>query len=129
MFSLKCIICFQSQSIDFKNNVSQADIPSGDPVFIEPTRHFNSGGGKHDVVLRLNKCLYDKAEAARLRYEKTRNGLLDCGFVASKVYPCLFMPKTMICVVYVDDCLFWERSQSDIDYAIKSFKDDGPSYN
>ena len=47
----------------------------------------------------------------------------------SKVYPCLFMSKTMICVVYVDDCLFWALSKSDIDNVMKSFKEDGPSYN
>ena len=47
----------------------------------------------------------------------------------SKVDPCMFMTKTMICVVYVDNCLFWARSQSDIDNLTKSFKKDGISYN
>ena len=36
---------------------------------------------------------------------------------------------TVICVVYVDDCIFWARSQSEIDNVMKSFKEDGPSYN
>ena len=39
------------------------------------------------------------------------------------------MTKTVICVVYVDDCLFWERSQSDIDNVMKYFKKGVPSYN
>ena len=73
--------------------------------------------------------LYGQAEAARLWYEKLRNGLLEHGFVMSKVDPCLFISKTVICMVYVDDCLFWERSQSEIDNVMKSFKEDGPSYN
>ena len=47
----------------------------------------------------------------------------------SKVDPCLFMYKTMICVVYVDDFLFWAHSQSEIDNVVKSFKEDGSSYN
>ena len=46
-----------------------------------------------------------------------------------KVDPCLFMSKTVICVVYVDDYLFWARSQSEIDNVMKSFKEDCPSYN
>ena len=37
--------------------------------------------------------------------------------------------KTVICVVYVDDCLFWAHSQSEIDNIMNSFKEDGPSYN
>ena len=39
------------------------------------------------------------------------------------------MSNAVVFVVYVDDCLFWARSQSDIDNVMKSFKDDGPSYN
>ena len=47
----------------------------------------------------------------------------------SKVDPCLFMYKPVICVLYVDYCLFWARSQSEIDNVMKSFKEDGNSYN
>ena len=47
----------------------------------------------------------------------------------SKVDPCLFMSKTVICAVYVDGCLFWARSQSDIDNVMNYFKEDSPSYN
>ena len=32
-------------------------------------------------------------------------------------------------MVYVDDYMFWACSQSDIDKFMKSFKEDGPSYN
>ena len=39
------------------------------------------------------------------------------------------MSNTVICVVYLDDCLFWEHSQSDIDNLMKYLKEDGPSYN
>ena len=46
-----------------------------------------------------------------------------------KVDSCLFMSKTVMCVVYVDDFLFCARSQSDIDNVINHFKEDGPSYN
>ena len=64
-----------------------------------------------------------------LCYEKLKNGLLDRGFVMRMVDPHLFMSKTVFCVVYVDDCLFWEFSQSDIDNVMESFKEDGPSYH
>ena len=47
----------------------------------------------------------------------------------SKVDPFIFVSKTVICVVYVDNWFFWESSQSDIDNVMKSFKEDGPSYN
>ena len=47
----------------------------------------------------------------------------------SKVDLYLFMSKTVICVVYVDDCLFWACSQYEIKNLMKSFKEFGPSYN
>ena len=121
MLILQCIIGLHIQSIDFTNAFAQAYIPSGEPVFIELPRYFMSDGVQHDVVLKLKKSLYGQAEAARLWYEKLWNGLLERGFVMRKVYPCLFMSKTVIFVVNVDDCLFWELSQSDIDNVLKSF--------
>ena len=38
------------------------------------------------------------------------------------------MSKTYIFLVYLNDCLFWARSQSEIDNLMNSFKEDGPSY-
>ena len=107
----------------------KADIPSGEPVFIELPRDFKRYGWQHDVVLKLKKILYGQAEAACPWYEKLWNGLLERGFFMSKVDTCLFMSKTVICVVYVDDCIFWARSQSEIDNVMNYFKEDVPSYN
>ena len=122
MLILHCILHLQSQSINFTNAIAQADIPSGEPVFVELPVDFKSDVGQHDVVLKLKKSLYGQAEAARLWYEKLRNGLLEHGFVTSKVDPCMFMSKPMICVVYVDNCLFWARSQSEIDICNELFQ-------
>ena len=107
MLILQFILCFQSQNIDFTHAFAQADIVIGGPVFIERPRNFKSDGGHHYVVLKFNKSLHGQAGDARLWYEKLRNGLLERGLVMSKVDPCLFMSKTVICVVYVDGCLFW----------------------
>ena len=68
MLILQYILGFQSQSIDFTNAFSQADIPSGETVFIEIPRDFNSDGGQCDVVIGLNKRLYGQSKAAHLWY-------------------------------------------------------------
>ena len=54
------------------------------------------------------------------------NVLLDRDFVVSKVGPCMFIYKSFIFVLYVDDCLFWERSQYDIDNLIQYLRKMGP---
>ena len=41
----------------------------------------------------------------------------------------MFMSKTVIYMVYVDYCLFWARSQYEIDNVMNYFKEDGESYN
>ena len=87
MLILQFILGLQSQIIYFKNAFAQADIPGGESVFIELSRYFKSDGGKHDVFIKLNKSLYGQVEAARLWYKKLRNGLLERGFVMSKVDP------------------------------------------
>ena len=70
MLIFQCILGFQSQSIDFKNAFSQADISNGDTLFIEITRDFKSDGGQHDVVIKLDKILYGQSEPACICYEK-----------------------------------------------------------
>ena len=103
----KCILGLQSQSIDFTNEFSQEDIPSGDPVLIELPRDSKSYGGQCDAVIRLKKSLYSQLKAAQLWYENVQNGLLESIFVARKVDLCMIMSKAVICVVYVYDFTFW----------------------
>ena len=90
---------------------------------------FHEWWRKCGVVIRLNKILYGQSEDSCIWYENLKNGFSDQFFVASKVDPCMFMSTTVICVVYVDDCLFWPRSQYYIDNLMKYFKEDGISYN
>ena len=129
MLIFQCIIGLQSQSIDFTNTFAQVGISSGDPLFIELPRDLKSYWGQDDVVLKPSKILYGQSEDARIWYENLRNYFLERVFVTSKLDPCLSMSKTVICVVCVDDCIFWEHSQYEIDNAMISFEDYGPSYN
>ena len=91
--------------------------------------NLNSNVENCDVVIKLNKILYGQSKDARLWYENFQNGLLDSGFMVSNLDPCLFMSKTVICVAYLDDCMFWAHSKSEIDNVVKSFEEDGSKYN
>ena len=129
MLILQCTLGLQSQIFYFINSFARAYIPSGEPVFVELPRYFSSDGGQCDVVLRLKKILYGQVENTRLWYEKFQFLLLCRGFLVSKLYPCMFMYKTVICVVYMDYCIFWALSQSEIDNVMNYFKEDGTSNN
>ena len=128
MLIMSCLLNLTTLSVDFSNAFAQADIPESQTVYIEPPQGFTSENGD-DIVLKLNKSLYGQAESPRLWYEKLKKGLEDRGFVMSKVDPCLFLSKDIVCICYVDDCLFFAHKQEKIDELLKSFKEDGDEYN
>ena len=61
MLILQCILGLQIQSIYFTNAFSQADIPSGEPVFIELPGDFKNGGEQGDIAIKLKKILYGQS--------------------------------------------------------------------
>ena len=119
----------QSQGIDVINSFSRVGISKEEQLFSEVYRYFDSNKYQSCVILILKKGLCDQAKYSRLSYKNFQNGLPDCGFVVIKVDPYLFVSKTVICVEFVGNCLFWVCSQSKIDKVLKSFKEDGPIYN
>ena len=40
----------------------------------------------------------------------------------------MFVSKKVICLIYVDDCLWFARNQKDIDAVLQSFHDDGDKF-
>jgi histone deacetylase 1/2 len=46
--------------------------------------------------------------------------------VQSKYNPCLFVSDTVVCLCYVDDCLFFSRDGSNIDAVIESLRQPEP---
>lgn len=125
---LTTILGLHTRSIDFSNAFAQASIPEGKDVYIEVPKGFAPTDGR-DCVMKLKKSLYGSTIAPRLWYEKISKGLIDRGFVASKMDPCLFISSTVILVLYVDDCCIFSRNPNDIDKLLKSFDDDGDEFN
>ena len=80
-------------------------------------------------VLLLKKSLYGQVGAPKMWHDKLKAGLEDQGFTATKADPCLFIGKRVICISYVDDCLWFARKRSDIDAVLKSFEEDGDKHN
>ena len=58
-------------------------------------------------MLKLKRSLYGMKQSPLNFYPRIKNGLEQHGFQQSKMYPCLFYNKTVICLVYVDDYLFF----------------------
>jgi Reverse transcriptase (RNA-dependent DNA polymerase) len=76
-----------------------------------------------NLVCRLNKFIYGLKQSPRVWYEKLSQFLLSCNFKISWADTSLFIKYNengiMVVLVYVDDIIITENSQSEID-AIKS---------
>ncbi len=73
-----------------------------------------SKNGKRQV-LKLNKTLYGLRQSPRAFWKYITEKLESCGLKQSKFDPCLFIIPDVICIVYVDDLIFWSCDVAKID--------------
>jgi hypothetical protein len=59
--------------------------------------------------LKLKKTLYGLRQSPRAFWKYITQKLETCGLEQSKFDPCLFVGEKVICVVYVDDLIFWSK--------------------
>jgi hypothetical protein len=74
-------------------------------------------------ALKLKRHLYELAQASQDWFLKLSAIYERLGFKQSKSYPCLFLRKDMIIVLYTDDCLLYARDTKYIDSFVKTLRD------
>eukprot|EP00957_Ditylum_brightwellii_P006810 516140-Ditylum_brightwellii.AAC.1 len=126
MLIISLVLGLQTRSTDFSNAFAQAEI-KGDPIYISLSSRMS--GFPPDHILKLDKNLYGQADAPRMWYDKLRAGLETRGFTTCKADPYLFISKKVICICYVDNCLWFATEAKAIDAVLQSFKEDGDKYN
>jgi hypothetical protein len=82
-------------------------------------------------VLKLNRTLYGLQQSPRTWFEHLKGKLTSesVGFEQSPNDPCLFYTKDVICVVYVDDCLFFSPSDDAIELTFNRMRKAGLDFN
>ena len=77
-------------------------------------------------VLKLRKSLYGRRSAPRNFFTMLKSNLEKIGFKQMvDVDPCLFISDRCICLVYVDDTLFFAPTDADINEAVKKLEEIG----
>ena len=88
-------------------------------VYVEMPRMFAREGH----VLKLKKNLYRQKDAPLNFFLFLKEELEKRGFKQLiDIDPCLFASEDVICVVYVDDCLFFAKEAEKIDEVIESME-------
>lgn len=119
-----------TKQVDYVSAFCQA--PIEEDVYIEHPRgwrNLNKLGLKEKFkdghVLKLNRSVYGLKQSPKNFFELLKKNLESCGLKQSRLDPCLFIGPKVICVCYVDDCLFFAPSETDIDECITAIKNCG----
>lgn len=109
MFIMCIIAGLVVVQVDYTNAFAQAILK--EEVYAELPQGFERSG----YVLKLIRSLYGLVQAPRTFYEYLSDNLKKFGFVNEKnIDPCLWINIKLgiICLVYVDDCLFFAKSKA-----------------
>jgi hypothetical protein len=109
---LSIVLGLATKQVDYTLAFVQADL--NEDEYCEMPRGFERPGH----ILKLKKSVYGLRQSPLNFFNCLKKGLEDRGFVQSKNEPCLFMSKSVVCLTYVDDCLFFAREERDIDSVI-----------
>jgi hypothetical protein len=72
-------------------------------------------GNSNDYLLRLNKNVYGLKQAGNNWFTELRGSLIALDFTQSLHDPCLFIKNDCLVIIYVDDCLFFAKTDEILD--------------
>ncbi len=115
MFILEILLGLKSKQGDVTCAFLHADHEPDETVYVAIPLSFNtkSKNGKRQV-LKLKKTLYGLHQSPRAFWKYITKKLESCGLKQSKFNPCLFIGPDVMCIVYVDDLIFWSRDVAKI---------------
>jgi len=116
---MSILLNLSTLQIDYTAAFTQADI--NQEVYIEIPRGYKDRYPPGSVF-KLNKALYGLAVSGKTFFLHLKENLEKVGFVQSDADACLFVSEKVICLVYVDDTLFFARDQKDIDKVAEALK-------
>jgi Reverse transcriptase (RNA-dependent DNA polymerase). len=118
---LSKLLNLSSHKVDYVQAFPQAPL-EGEDVYMELPAGYTVKSANKNVVLKLKKNLYGLKQAAYNWHELLKSGLLKLGFKQSQVEPCLFMKQDIVCLLYVDDTLFFSTDDKLIDKHISALQ-------
>mmetsp|Transcript_15060 Transcript_15060/g.36762 ORF Transcript_15060/g.36762 Transcript_15060/m.36762 type:complete len:970 (-) Transcript_15060:1237-4146(-) len=120
MLILSQVLKLSTQQVDYTTAFLHA--PIEEEVYVAMPRGFSEPG----KVLKLKRCLYGLKQSPRNFFQFLKSNLEEIGFVPqTDVDPCLFISENCICLVYVDDTLFFSPEQKYIDEAVAALRGKG----
>jgi hypothetical protein len=110
MFVLEVLLSLQSLQGDVTCDFLHTNLVENKKVYVDmPMSFAQCGKNGKKMCLKLKKTLYGLRQSPRAFQKYITVKLQECGLEQSKFDPCLFIGPDVICVVYIDDLIFWSR--------------------
>jgi hypothetical protein len=120
MLILSQVMGLATKQVDYTAAFVHA--PIKEDVYVEMPRGF----AEHGQVLKLKRSLYGLKQSPRNFFLFLKSKLEAAGFTnQEEIDPCLFLSDKCICLVYVDDTLFYSPKAEFIEEAIAKLKELG----
>ena len=121
MLILEVLLNLKSKQGDVTAAFLHASVEKDEKIYVHMPRGFSKPG----KVLKLKKTLYGLRQSPRAFWKYMVQKMADVGMPQSDLDPCLFIGEKVICIVYVDDLLFWARDETDISEVALKLRDIG----
>ena len=109
----------ETKQVDFTLGFIHAQLT--DEVYVRMPRLYEKPGH----VLKLKRSIYGLKQSPKNFFNRVKEGMEARGFKQhTELDPCLFISKNVICLTYVDDCLYFARTEQAIDKAINLLQTD-----
>ena len=112
-----------TKSVDFVQAYPQALVKSVIFLKTPPGVQLSNDGG--EKVLRLVRNLYGLKDAGRTWFQHLSAGLDAMGFIPTQSDPCVFIRRTSIIILYVDDCIIIDERQSETNKVFEELQTKG----
>ena len=110
MLILEVLLDLKSKQGDVTCAFLHAKVPEGQKIYVNMPMGFRKKGKS----LLLKRFLYGLTVAPREFFKYVVEKMDKCGMKQSDLDPCLFVSDKVVCIVYVDDFLFWAKDEKDI---------------
>ena len=119
MLILSIVLGLSTRQVDYTAAFVHA--PMEEDVYVGMPRGFSEPG----KVLKLKRSLYGLKQSPRNFFQHLKGKLEGIGFTsATDVDPCLFISDKVICLLYVDDTLFYSPKAEYIDEVIQKLRNE-----
>ena len=110
--------------VDYAQAFTQA--PLKDDIYMQIPAGFyvNNPENNNHKVIKLKKTLYGLTQASRSWHLAISAGLKSRGFIQNEIDSCLFFKDDIICLIYVDDSIFFARDDDTINVMISDLQKD-----